>query len=171
MATSVVTLPGATYFDNTINITDGPVGTFITGDRGQSVEGKPYYSKQIIFQGNCSVPDTTATLVTTATGMPPGVSFVDEGSGVLHLEGTPEDSIFTTIDNNDLYSGSSVSTGGIPGSYTLGDTDIIYKEYNVTVTSTNKCGTATEIVPLRVAKNWNAERDAFLARIDQEYPE
>jgi len=156
-------------FENTLTITDG-LGTFVNENRANAAETKPYESKTVSFVA-VGGSDSQGALVTTASGMPPGINFVDEGSGKLHLVGTPSDSIIPTYSGNVYEKGNgSVSTGGTPSSYTLGDAVNIYKEFTVTVKSKDNA-TAQLVLPLFVIKDWNTEMNSLVNKVNSEYPE
>ena len=161
--------PASGQFDNTIAITDGG-GSFTNSTDANGAETKPLRSDKVEF--GASGDDSKGSLVTTASGTPPGVSGTDEGSGVLRLEGAPANSIIPTYDIG-LYAKENtptISTGGTPASYTLGDQVNIYKKFDVTVTSTHKAS-ASETIPIYIVKDWNIEKDNFLAFVAQTYPE
>ena len=153
-------------FENTLVISDGQ-GTFVNEDKANAAETKPYKSKTVSFVA--SGDDVQASLVTTASGMPPGIAFVDEGLGKLHLDGTPANSIIPTLPVN-IYDGVTVSTGGTPASFKLGDQVNIYRVFTVTVKSKHKA-TGQISLPLYVVKNWNEEMNSLLDKINQLYPE
>lgn len=153
-------------FKNTIVITDG-AGSFVTETNADCAETKPYLSEEVKFIGTGD--DKTGSLVTTASGTPPGVSGSDQGSGVLYLEGTPSDNIIPQLPVS-VYEGGTVSTGGTPASYTLGDQVNIYKVFNVTVKSKHK-SSAEVTIPCFVIKDWNLEKESLIQKINEEYPE
>jgi hypothetical protein len=161
--------PGSGQFDNTITVTDGG-GSFTNETDANGAETKALKSDIVEF--GASGDDSKGALTTTASGTPPGVSGVDEGSGKLHLAGTPSNSIIPTYDIS-LYAKDNpptISTGGTPATYRVGDQVNIYKKFDVTVTSKHKAS-ASVTVPIYIVKDWNEEKDNFLAYVDQEYPE
>lgn len=167
---AVVAIPAGFPFGNQfagkIVATDG-FGSFTNEDKANAAETKPYESEQVSFVA--SGDDSQGSLVTTASGMPPGIGFVDEGSGKLHLIGTPSNSIIPTLPAS-IYDGGQVSTGGTPSSYSLGDQVNIYQQYSVTVQSKH-IATGTMTLPLYVIKDWGEEMNSLLDKVNQLYPE
>jgi len=161
--------PASGQFDNTITITDGG-GSFTNETDANGAETKPLFSDIVEF--GASGDDSKASLTTSASGTPPGVSGVDEGLGVLHLEGTPANSIIPTYDIS-LYNKDNpptIPTGGTPATYTSGQQVNIYKKFDVTVTSSDKAS-ASVTVPIYIVKDWNEEKNNLLASINETYPE
>lgn len=169
MGITVVYEPSSGEFDNTIPIVDGG-GTYTNSSQINGQETKPLLSDIVEFAA--SSPDVQASLVTTASGMPPGVSGVDEGSGVLHLEGTPSTSIIPTFPLSiyDKENPATVSTGGTPSSYTLNDQVNIYVEFSVEVTCKHKATKKTTLSHY-IIKDWNEEKDNMLAYVAETWPE
>jgi hypothetical protein len=158
--------PFGNQFAGKKTATDG-LGSFTNEDKANAAETKPYESETVEFIA--SGVDSQGALITTATGMPPGIGFVDEGAGKLHLIGTPSNSIIPTLPTS-IYEGGSVSTGGTPSSFSLGDQDNIYKEFSVTVKSKH-IATGNITLPLYVIKDWNVEKETLLNQVNRLYPE
>lgn len=142
-------------------------GSFTNEDKANAAENKFYKSDTVSFVATGD--DSQGALITTASGMPPGIGFIDQGSGSLNLEGTPSNSIIPTFPV-EIYDGQPVSTGGTPSSYSLGDQVNIYKRFDVTVRSKDKAST-TITLPLYVIKDWSEEVNSLLNRVNQLYPE
>lgn len=163
--------PASGEFDNTITITDRG-GSFVNETNANGAETKPLFSDVVRFVGTGD--DKTNKLSTSASNTPPGVSGVDEGSGVLHLEGTPSNSIIPTYNFASAYekNGGPISTGTdtVPSTYTPGQQVNIYRKYDVDVTSTDKAS-LTITVPCYIIKDWNGERQALLDHLNETYPE
>jgi len=149
-------------------VSDG-TGSFISEDKANAAETKFFKSKTVEFVAGGD--DSQGSLVSWATGMPPGVGYIDEGAGKIRLEGTPTNNIIPDFPIK-IYDQNtpSVSTGGTPSSYTLGDQVNVYVEYSITFFSKHKA-TGSITFPMFVIKDWDNEKDGLLQKVYTEYPE
>lgn len=154
--------------ENTVTITDG-LGSFINAQFVNAAETKFFRSKEVRFVA--SGDDKQGSLVSWAEGMPPGVDFVDLGQGRVRIEGTVSNNIIPDMPVSiyDL-SEPSVSTGGVPGTYKLGDQVAIYKVFTITFKSKHLAQGQISF-PMYVVKDWGNEMQALLNKVQSEYPE
>jgi len=169
MGITVSYTPSSGQFDNTAVVTDG-LGSFTNETDANGAETKPLVSDVVEF--TASGDDKQPSITCSGSGFPPGVSGVDEGSGVFHCEGTPTDGIIPTypIAIYDKENPLTVSTGGTPATYTLGDQVNVYKSYDVEVTGTH-LASASVTVPMFIIKDWGVELQNMLDYIASTYPE
>lgn len=146
------------------------LGTLTIGDKCNAAETKFFKSKTVEFVA--SGADVQSSLVSVAKGMPPGVGFVDEGNGKVHLEGVVSNGIIPDypVDIYDLSEPTVEATGGTPGTYKLGQQDNIYVKFDVTFESSHISKGAITF-PMYVVKDWNNERQALLDLVEEKYGE
>lgn len=169
MAVFNVYKPASGQFDNAIAIVDGD-GTFVNELNANAAETKEMFSDIVEF--DATPDDSKARLTTVATGMPDAVIGVDEGNGVLHLEGIPNNNIIPTYDISlyDKENPPTIATGGTPATYVADDQVNIYVKFDITVTSSD-VSSASVTIPLYVIKDWNEEKENLIASVQQKYPE
>lgn len=150
-----------------IQSSEDGAGTFKNGDKANAAETLQFKSKSVFFIA--TGVDTQGSLISTATGMPPGISFVDAGNGEVYLEGIPSNGIIPDYDVS-IYDLNQpiISSGGTPGSYTLGDQVNIYVKFDVTFRSQH-INIGTQTFPLYVIKDWNNEKNALLDLTERKF--
>lgn len=163
-ATALSAPPAGNTFRNTLTVTgEGNFPTTNYSNGFDASENIPVISEPVIFVGDCSGPpgdvgpDATSSLSFSASGLPPGLSISTTGSGDGFLEGTPDDSIIP--DNGiDYYETEEAK-----------ENKTFTKTFNVTVTASNGCGSASGSFPITILKNWDNDKEALLKFVEDTY--